>query len=164
MGIHRSFIQQSTHSDQAATGPAVPGFRNPRSGPGEPQNGGGRERTERTGEDGRSGGRRRGLLVRRAGSEIAESILDLGQPGLVAEEGGGVAAEPDLAVEKGPLGAVFRRLAGLGARRRAAAVRGNAELAVVQVARDLVVDPVERELAARRRLRDVLTTAAEGRS
>ncbi len=62
------------------------------------------------------------------------------------------------------LGAVFRRLAALGARRRAAAVRGNAELAVVQVARDLVVDPVERELAARRRLRDVLTTAAEGRS
>lgn len=62
------------------------------------------------------------------------------------------------------LAALFRQLAALGARRRAATVRGNAEDAVARVARELVVDPVDRELAARSRLRDLLTVAAGGRS
>ncbi|MDH3299713.1 MAG: 50S ribosome-binding GTPase [Acidimicrobiia bacterium] len=61
------------------------------------------------------------------------------------------------------LAAVFRQLVALGSRRRATAVRSNAEAAVVQVARDLVVDPVDRELAARSRLRELLTTATGGR-
>ncbi len=61
------------------------------------------------------------------------------------------------------LAAVFRQLVALGSRRRATAVRSNAEAAVVQVARELVVDPVDRELAARSRLRSLLTTATGGR-
>ena len=58
------------------------------------------------------------------------------------------------------LATVFRQLAALGARRRAASVRARTEDAVGGVARELVLDPVDRELAARNRLVEVLSTAA----
>lgn len=62
------------------------------------------------------------------------------------------------------LAAVFRQLAAIGARRRASAVRKNAETAVARVTRDLVIEPVNAELAVRSRLHELLTAAAAGRS
>ncbi len=58
------------------------------------------------------------------------------------------------------LAVVFRQLAALGARRRAGVVRSEAEAAVRRVADELVTEPVNRELAARRELRTLLTAAA----
>ena len=62
------------------------------------------------------------------------------------------------------LAAVFRQVVAIGSRRRASTVRADAEAAVAQVARDLVVDPVDQELAVRSRLHELLTTAAAGGS
>jgi hypothetical protein len=58
---------------------------------------------------------------------------------------------------------VFRRLAAVGAKRRGAAVRRDAEAAVAKVADELVIQPVEAELAVRNELRRLLTTAAGAR-
>jgi GTP-binding protein EngB required for normal cell division len=55
------------------------------------------------------------------------------------------------------------RLARLSGRRRARAVRRRAERAVGEVARELVIEPVDRELARRRELRGLLELAAGGR-
>ncbi len=58
------------------------------------------------------------------------------------------------------LAMVFRRLAAIGAKRRAATVRKKAEDAVARVAEDLVISPVEAELESRNELRRLLTIAA----
>ena len=61
------------------------------------------------------------------------------------------------------LAMVFRQMAAVGGRRRADAVRKKAEVAVAGVTRELVIDPVDQELAARSRMLDVLATAADAR-
>ncbi len=58
------------------------------------------------------------------------------------------------------LAVVFRRLVAVGARRRAAAVRRRAQEDVADLTRELVIEPVDRELEVRSRLRTLLTTAA----
>ena len=54
---------------------------------------------------------------------------------------------------------VAARLAAVGAARRARAVRRRAERAVGSVTDDLVIQPIERELANRSELRELLLTA-----
>ena len=58
------------------------------------------------------------------------------------------------------LALVSRRLAGVGARRRARAVRKRAETAVADVADELILAPMQAELERRDRLRDLLERAA----
>ena len=60
------------------------------------------------------------------------------------------------------LAALFRQLAAVGAKRRAAVVRRRAEDAVIDVSRELIVKPVEQELDVRRQLRGLLTAAGGG--
>ncbi len=84
-------------------------------------------------------------------------IADTGVPYPTAMLIGGLLSGVILAV-------LFRQLAALGARRRAAAVRTRAESAVAGVARELVTDPVDQELALRSHLRDTLANAAAGGS
>ncbi len=55
---------------------------------------------------------------------------------------------------------VARRLASVGAKRRAWAVRKRAEAAVADVASDLILGPMQSELDRRDRLRELLETAA----
>jgi len=55
---------------------------------------------------------------------------------------------------------VFRQLAAVGAKRRATSVRKAAESAVTNVADELIIQPVERELAVRNELRALLLTAS----
>ena len=58
------------------------------------------------------------------------------------------------------LAILARRLASIGARRRARAVRKRAEAAVSEVADDLVIAPMRTELERRDRLRELLDQAA----
>ena len=54
----------------------------------------------------------------------------------------------------------FRQLAAVGAKRRAASVRKAAESAVTKVTDELIIQPVETELAVRNELRALLLTAS----